>query len=191
MCVPLDVRQCFLGDPVGGDLDGGGERGHRARSVDRDGGSRRGLLRCQTAERGGEPELVERRRAKAVDQPADVSDHRLHLLGGRDEELVGALEIRAGEVADGLEREREPGQCRPEAVVQVATDAPPLLLAKLDDALPRQLQLLRETDCVDGGGDLGCEVGDQAVVALPQALARACCEPELADARSPGGRAGR
>ena len=65
--------------------------------------------------------------------------------------------------------------------MQVATDASALLLAKLDDALSRQLQLLGETDCVDGGGDLGCEVGDQAVVALPQTLACACCEPELAE----------
>ena len=85
-----------------------------------------------------EPELVERRRAQAVDQPADVGDHRLHLLGGRHEQLVGALQIRRGQVADGLEREREPGQGRPEAVVQVAPDPPPLLLAQLDDALPRR-----------------------------------------------------
>ena len=85
------------------------------------------------------------------------------------------------EVTDGLECEREPGQCRSEAVVEVATDASALLLAKLDDALSRQLQFLGETDCVDGGGDLGCEVGDQAVVALPEALAWARCEPELAE----------
>ena len=45
-------------------------------------------------------------------------------------------------------------------------------------------------DCVDRGGDLWREVGDQAVVALPQALAWSWCEPELADARFPGGRAG-
>ena len=65
--------------------------------------------------------------------------------------------------------------------MQVATDASALLFAKLDDALSRQLQLLRETNCVDGGGDLGCQVGDQAVVALPEALASAWCEPELAE----------
>ena len=79
------------------------------------------------------------------------------------------------------ECEREPGQCRAETVVEVAPDASALLLAKLDDPLSSQLQLLGETDCVDGGGDLGCEVGDQAVVALPEALAWACCEPELAE----------
>ena len=190
VCVPFDVRQRLLGDPVGSNLDCGGERGHRARSVDRDGRFPRGLLRCQTAKRGCQPELVERWRPQPVNEPADVSDHRLDLLGGGDEQFVGALKIGAAEVADGLEGEREPGKRRAEAVVQVATDAPALLFAKLDDALSRQLQLLRETDCVDRGGDLGCEVGDQAVVALPQALASACCDPELADARCPGGRGG-
>ncbi len=55
--------------------------------------------------------------------------------------------------------------------MQVATDPPPLLFAQLNDALPRRLQLLRETDRVDRGGDLRYEVDDQAVVALPQTLA--------------------
>ena len=128
---------------------------------------------------------------KSVDQPADVSDHRLHLLGGRDEELVGALEIRVRQVADGLECEREPGQRRPEAVVQVATDPPPLLLAQLDDALPRRLELLREPDRVHRGGDLRCEVDDQAVVALPQALARLVVRAGARRRRCPGGRAER
>ena len=50
-----------------------------------------------------------------------------------------------------------------------------------DDALPRQLELLREPHCVNRGGNLRREVGDQAVVALTQALAGSRCEPELAD----------
>ena len=93
---------------------------------------------CEPAQRGGQPELVERRRAKAIDQPTDVSDHRLHLVGGRDEERVGALEIRIGEIAHGLEREREPGKRGAKAIVQISTDAPSLLLAQLDQVLPRQ-----------------------------------------------------
>ena len=115
--------------------------------------------------------MVERRRTEPVDELADVSDHRLYLLGGRDKQLVGALEIRAGEIANSFEGKREPGQCGSETVVQVPTDTSALLLPKLNDALSREPQFLGEPDCVDGGGDLGCEVGDQAVVALPQALA--------------------
>ena len=57
MSVPLDVRQRFLCDPVGGHLDGGGERGQRARSVDRDGG-----LRARTP---ATPARGARRRARA------------------------------------------------------------------------------------------------------------------------------
>ena len=74
--------------------------------------------------------------------------------------------------------------------MQVATDASALLFAKLDDALSRQLQFLGETDCVDGGGDLGCEVGDQAVVALPKALAWRVLRAGARRARSPDERAG-
>ena len=44
-----------------------------------------------------------------------------------------------------------------------------------------RLELLREPDCVDCGGNLRREVGDQAMVALTQALARSRCEPELTD----------
>ena len=91
------------------------------------------------------------------------------------------LEVRLGEVANGLEREREPCQRRPEAVVQVPADASPLLLAKLDDALPRQLELLREPHCMDRARNLRREVGDQAMVALTQALASSRCKPELTD----------
>ena len=65
--------------------------------------------------------------------------------------------------------------------MQVAPDTSPLLLAQLDDVLPRQLELLREPDRVDRCGNLRCEVDDQTVVALTEALARPRCEPELAD----------
>ena len=64
MSVPLDVRQRFLRDPVGGHLDGGGEPGSELGASIVTEVSGRGLLRGQPAERGGEPELVERRRAK-------------------------------------------------------------------------------------------------------------------------------
>ena len=70
--VPPDVGQRLLRDPVRGDLDGGRELGQRGRRVDGDDASCRRLPRREAAERGGEPELVERRGPQAVDQPADV-----------------------------------------------------------------------------------------------------------------------
>jgi hypothetical protein len=98
-------------------------------------------------------ELVERRRTKPIDELTNVSDHRLYLLGGRDEQFVGAWEIRAGEVTDGLECERQPGQRRSEAVVEVAPDSSALLFAKLDDTLSRQLQFLGESVVLSLAGE--------------------------------------
>ena len=179
----FDVRQRLLRDPVRGDLDGGGERRQRGRRVDTvTTRLRRGLLRGEAPDRGGETELVERRWAQPVDQPADVSDHRLHLRGRRDQQRIGSPEIRRRQIPNGLERERQPGERRAEAVVEVAADPPPLLLAQLDDALPRRLQLVRELDRVDGGGDLRRQVGDQPVVALVGgARPGARREPKLTD----------
>src|SRR4026207_1754891 len=84
----------------------------------------------------------------------------------------------------GARRTRPPGapaRQRRRACVEAPADAPPLRLAKLHDALPRQLKLLREPHCVDCGGNLRRKVGDQVMVALTQALARSRCEPEFTD----------
>ena len=48
-----------------------------------------------------------------------------------------------------------------------------LFFTQLDDALPRRLQLMRETDRVHRGSDLRYQVDDQTVVALPQTFAYA------------------
>jgi hypothetical protein len=50
----------------------------------------------------------------------------------------------------GVEGEGEPGQGRPEAVVEVAADAATLLLPQVDQAAPSGLQLLREADGMGG-----------------------------------------
>ena len=175
------VRQCLLRDPVRSDLDGSRERRKQRRRYHGDDRLRPGLLGGEPAERGSEAQLVERRRAQTVDQAANVSDHRLHLRGRRDQQRIGSPEIRRRQIANGLERERQPGERRAEAVVEIAPDPPPFLLAQLDDALPRRLQLVRELDRVDSRSDLRRQVGDQPFVALPKVLTLAPGETKLTD----------
>ena len=65
--------------------------------------------------------------------------------------------------------------------MEVATDAATLLLAQLDQAAARSLQLLREADCVRRRRDLRRKVGNQAAVCLTQLLAGSRCKTELSD----------
>ena len=83
-----------------------------------------------------------------------------------------------------VEREREAGERRPQAVVQVAADSATLLFAQLDEAAAGGLQLVGEADGMNGRRHLGCEVGDQAAVGLTQLLTRPRREPELSDGQT-------
>ena len=74
-----------------------------------------------------------------------------------------------------------PAKRRPEAVVEVATDAATLLLPQFDQATARSLQLLREADGVRRRRDLGREVGDQSAVCLTQLFAGSRRETEFSD----------
>ena len=102
------LRLRLLRNAIRGDLDSGRKRRHRRGCVHCDGGGGEALTRCDPAQRVDQAELVERRRPQVVDQPPDLADHRLHLFGRRAEQRVGAFEVRAGEIADGIEGEREP-----------------------------------------------------------------------------------
>ena len=66
--------------------------------------------------------------------------------------------------------------------MQVPADPSPLFLAQLDDPLPRRLQVARELDGVNGGGNLRRKVGHEPVVSLAEALARTGCQEEISDA---------
>ena len=91
---------------------------------------------------------------------------------------------------DRVEREREAGERRPEAVVEVAADPATLLLAQLDQAAACSLELLREADGVRRRRDLGCEIGDQAAVGLTQLFARPSARAGARRRPCPGARAG-
>ena len=126
------VRERLARDEVGGRLDARGDPLARRVDVDRD--RRRAR---EVAQRGGEA-VVEPRRAHAGRDLAEVAD--------RGADLVDDLVERGGEHLR-LARKRhlqapEPDAERDEpllrAVVEVALEPPPLLVARLDDPRPRR-----------------------------------------------------
>ena len=115
-------------DPVCGHLDRCGQRRQVGRAVDDDAKvavQPGGLL----AQRADESELVERRRAKVMDEPAYVGNRGLGLCTQLEQGLPGARG-RVGElVAGAVELQRDPGERGPEPVVEVP--------GGVDGALPR------------------------------------------------------
>jgi hypothetical protein len=105
-----------------------------------------------------------------------------HAVG---EQPVGLLGRATGEVARRLDPQRHRAERRPEAVVQVPPQPPPLLLARGDQRLPAGLQLLGELRCARRRGSLPDDVGQQALVAVGQPRARRWGEHELADVLPP------
>ena len=124
-------------DPVGGDLDRRGQRGQAP--VRRDVETRR-AGRLEPV--GGEPEGT--RPARPRRSPAAGARRR----GGerrrpRSRPRPGArraagprVRVVAEQVLRGPGPHADRGQCRPEAVVEIPTEPPPLLLARRDDPLP-------------------------------------------------------
>ena len=114
-----DVGHCFRGDPVGGHLDGGWNQRQGLRACDDVllglGGQGLGTLSYGA----DQADLVDRRRAKVVDDPSDLADGVLGLLANLGEELVAlALVVSC---RGRVQLEHHGGQGGPEAVVQVAT----------------------------------------------------------------------
>jgi hypothetical protein len=130
-----------------------------------------------------------------VNEPANVGDALARSRRGTVEGRVHALGVIADDVASGLELEGERGERRPELVVQVVPQPPPLFLAGEDQPLARAPQIVGEPDSVDGHRDLArdrlecaavrsCEraAGDQQ---LPDALAAVAQIEDLAAAAWP------
>ena len=83
--------------------------------------------------------------------------------------------VGGGEIARGLGLQRHARQRRAEAVVQVATQPPPLLLPRHDEPFAAALQVGRESHRVDGDtGTIGItdfaqqQLGDVVYVELPE-----------------------
>ncbi len=75
-------------------------------------------------ERSDQSELVERWRSQLLHQPTDVRNRLLRLAAGTGDERRDGV---AGFSLDALESESNGGETRPQAVVQIATDATSLV----------------------------------------------------------------
>ena len=116
------------------------------------------------AEGAEEAELVQRRRPQLVDEAADVRDHVLRLVPEAYELLVDGGGVAFDEGGGRVQLERDSGERRAEAVVEVTPETPPFFLAGGDDSFARALQGKGERDCVGGDAGLAGEVAEQLPV---------------------------
>ena len=182
--MPDDVGQRLLHDPVGGHLDRGGERRQLAGHVDVDPQAAVGAAALgQPLQRPDQPELVERRRAQAVDQAADVGDRGPQLAAQLARQRVGRRRVAAGSgCAAAPVCTVSPASCGAEAVVQVAAQPAALLLAGGDQPLAGALQVGGQPHGGDGDAGLAGQVVEQPAVGggEPSSPGRAA-EHQLAD----------
>ena len=128
------------------------------------------------AQRGDEPELVERGRPQAVDQPADLADVGLGLVGELTERAARASGSRRTRSRATSSRISVAASDGPQTVVQVATQAPALLLARRDEPLAAALELAAAGQGLHERAHLGADVLEQASVARAR-TARASGSP--------------
>ena len=95
------------------------------------------------ADRADEPELVERRRAQLVDEPADVADGVLRGVAQPGQHRLDGARVAPQHVRGGVELHDHAGERRPKPVVQVAPQPAALLLARRHELLARALQAAR------------------------------------------------
>ena len=143
--VPDGVGHRLDHDAVGGDFDGGRQRGQVVAGVHAGGQAGPGGQPLDgLGARAGQAEFVQRRRPQSFDQAPDIDHGAADLLAEVVELAGGAVAARREQGPRGLGFQRQPGQRRSDAVVQVAAQAPPFFLAGQDEALPRALQVLVE-----------------------------------------------
>ena len=163
--MPDDVGQRLLHDPVGGHLDRGRQRRQLAGHVDVDPQAAVGAAALgQPLQRADQAQLVERRRAQAVHQPADVGDRRPQLAAQLARQRLGGGRVLRDERAQDPGLHGQPGQLGAEAVVQVAAQPTALLLAGGDQPLAGALQVGGQPHGRDGDAGLPGEVGEQPPV---------------------------
>jgi hypothetical protein len=148
--VPEGVRDRFTCDPVSSDLHGRRKRRQRPGGGDPHRivcgwASGRGdrVHREVLAQRVGQAQFVERGRPQVVDHPAHCGHGLAHPV---PQALDPVREVGIGGQPAGqaVELEREAGQFRPHAIVQVAAQPAPLLLPGGDQGFPAPLQLSDE-----------------------------------------------
>ena len=100
----------------------------------------------------------------------------------RDEHRVGACRIRVDQEISRVELQQHARQRRPETVVQITSQAAPLLLARGHETFARALEIARQACSVRGDRGLTGQVDEQPAVGLG--------EVALADRQAPDGHAG-
>lgn len=185
MGVAGDVGDGLGGDAVGGDLDRRRQRRELVGGVHLDpergvgrGGEGGGLL----TQRPHQAQLVQGGGPQGIDQPADVDQQGLDAALQPGELGVGTGRVAAEHGAGGADLQRQAGQGRAQAVVQVAPQPTPLLLPGADQPLAGALQVGGQTDGVDRHPDLAGEVLQQLAVGGGQRLpGRPRAHGQLAD----------
>ena len=157
MGMALDVGQGLHHDAIGGDFDGGGKGRHLVGGVHAD---------LETTGRGlpglflngrKHPQLIESRGSQVVDHPPDIGDDHEDQFAQLVELLLGCREVLLDEVPHraGLQAERCQG--RSDGVMQVAPKTATFLLARQDQTLASQLQIVFQAHHL---GCRPCSAGD-------------------------------
>ncbi len=166
-----DVGERLGDDPVRRHLDRRGQPGHAVGGhahVERRAHPLGLLLQCRL-----EAEVVERRRAQVVDQAPYVVQRLAHLGAGQPDQLARPLGVRLDRVAGRVEPHRHAPERRPEPVVQVAADPPPVVLPAEHQPLPALLHLGGEQAAAHRDRRLPDQVDQQPLVAPRQHRAHA------------------
>ena len=167
------VGHRLRGDPVGGDLDGGRQLGEGAVGLDGHLGRAGGAEPVPgQPQRPDQAELVDRGGSQAIDETTDVADRAGDLGPELGQQLLGMVRVRAQLALGSLGAHPDRRQRRTQAVVQVAAQAPALLLAGRDDPLPRCPQVVGQDGRVRRDPDLAGEVVEEADVRVGQGVAR-------------------
>jgi hypothetical protein len=129
------------------------------------------------AQRLGEAEIIESGWPQVTYDPAHIRHGGLGLVARSIQQLV---DLAAGAVTGGFDRERDPRQGGSEPVMEIAPNAATLLLARVDDPLARVLELGCESERVERRRDLADEevderevVGGVELAGLPSAYKQA------------------
>ncbi len=171
--VPDGVGDRLDHDAVGGDLDGGRQRGqvvtgvHAGRQAGPGGQPLDGL-----GARACQAELVQGGRAQPFDQAPDIDHGAADLLAEVVQLAGGAVAARREQRPRGLGLQRQPGQRRADAVVQVPAQPAPFFLPGQDEALPRALQVLAEQPRVQRAAELPGQVVHQPFLGRAQRAIR-------------------
>ena len=164
--VPPDVGERLGGDPVGRHLDGRRELRQcrpRPTSTSRP-GSRSVTLRAWWRSAPTRPSWSRSGgRRSSTSRRTSASDCCTSTLSWSASSAASSA-CRRRHPLHGVEAQRDPGQGGTEAVVQVAPDPPPLLLAHGDETLAGALQVVRQAGGVHRDPDLPAEVVEQPQV---------------------------